>query len=211
MAEERTLIVIGAGGHGQVVADAARLAGYQVVGYLDDASAKQDCCVGDLPVLGRVSDWQRFIPAALVVAIGDNRTRARVYEMLAVAGAAFGVPVHPRAWLAPGVSLGRGSVAFAGAIVNTGAAIGNDVILNTACSVDHHNVLGDHVHIAPGAHLAGEVSVGAGTLVGIGATVLPGIQIGRWATVGAGAVVTADVPDGAAVVGVPARLVRKIL
>jgi acetyltransferase-like isoleucine patch superfamily enzyme len=97
----------------------------------------------------------------------------------------------------------------AGAIVGPASRIGVDVILNTACSVDHHNQIADHVHIGPGAHLGGEVQVAEGALVGMGATVLPRCRVGAWSTVAAGAVVTEDVPDGATVVGVPARLLMR--
>jgi carbonic anhydrase/acetyltransferase-like protein (isoleucine patch superfamily) len=83
------------------------------------------------------------------------------------------------------------------------------VILNTSCSVDHHNVIGDHVHIAPGARLGGHVTIGEGTLVGIGATVLPGCRVGSWSIVGAGAVVTEDLSDGLVAVGSPARTVSE--
>jgi len=81
-----------------------------------------------------------------------------------------------------------------------------DILLNTGCTIDHHNRIGDHAHIAPGVHLGGQVEIGQGALVGIGATVLPQRRIGAWSVVGAGAVVADDVPDNATVIGVPARL-----
>lgn len=98
----------------------------------------------------------------------------------------------------------------AGVVVNTGSVIGADVILNTGCTVDHHNRIGDHAHIAPGVHMGGEVEVGEGALVGIGATVMPRKRIGAWSVVGAGTLVTRDVPDGVVVVGAPARVVREL-
>jgi len=208
MAEPVPLFVIGAGGHGVVVADVARLAGYRVRGFLDDAAGMQGCSVDGLPIQGPVAGWHTALPATFIVAIGDNRVRGRIFDDLSAAGAAFSTLIHPRAWLAPGVRLGPGSVAVAGVIVNPGAVIGRDVILNTACSVDHHGAIGDHAHLAPGVRLGGHVTVGAGALVGIGAVALPGIRIGEWAVVGAGAVVTADVPDGVTVAGVPARALR---
>jgi sugar O-acyltransferase (sialic acid O-acetyltransferase NeuD family) len=208
MAEPIALYVIGAGGHGAVVADVARLAGYQVHGFLDDAPGLQGVLLDGVPVRGPVATWRTALPATFIVAIGDNRIRGRIFDELAAAGAAFSTLTHPRAWLAPGVHLGPGSVAVAGAIVNPGAVIGRNVILNTASSVDHHGIIGDHVHLAPGVRLGGNVMVGAGALVGIGAVVLPGLRIGEWAVVGAGAVVIANVPDGATVAGIPARILR---
>jgi acetyltransferase-like isoleucine patch superfamily enzyme len=87
--------------------------------------------------------------------------------------------------------------------------VGSNVILNTGCSIDHHNVIGDHAHIAPGARLGGNVTVGQGTLIGIGAIVLPGRHIGAWSVVAAGAVVTKDIPDGVVALGSPARTITR--
>jgi sugar O-acyltransferase (sialic acid O-acetyltransferase NeuD family) len=95
-----------------------------------------------------------------------------------------------------------------GVIINTGSRIGQDVILNTACTIDHHNYIGDHTHIAPGVHLGGDVEIGEGTLIGIGATVMPQCRIGAWSVIGAGAVVTKDIPAYSTVVGIPARVIK---
>jgi carbonic anhydrase/acetyltransferase-like protein (isoleucine patch superfamily) len=96
-------------------------------------------------------------------------------------------------------------VVFAGAVVQPGAAVGRHVILNTACSADHDNEIGDFAQLAPGAHLAGTVRVGEGAFIGTGATVLPDLVVGAWSTVGGGGVVARDVPPGVTVKGVPAR------
>ena len=50
--------------------------------------------------------------------------------------------------------------------------------------------------------------IGSGTLVGSGATIIQGVKIGNNAIVAAGAVVIRDVPDGATVMGVPAKVVK---
>jgi sugar O-acyltransferase (sialic acid O-acetyltransferase NeuD family) len=102
----------------------------------------------------------------------------------------------------------EGSVIFHGAIVQANSKIGRHVIVNTGAQIDHDCLVEDYAHIAPGAILCGTIQVGEGALIGAGATVVPGIRIGRWATVGAGAVVTQHVPDHAVVVGVPAKIVK---
>ena len=204
------ILILGAGGHAQVVADIlmrGRGAGKDVelLGYLDDDPGLAWKSFLGLSVLGVVSDLSRIKHDAVVVAIGDNRARSQVYVRFIEQGERFAVALHPSANVAPGVKLGPGTMVCAGVVVNPQSEVGEDVILNTGCTVDHHNRIGPHAHIAPGAHLGGEVTVEEGAMVGIGAIVLPQVRIGAWSVVGARAVVLKDVPPGVTVIGVPAK------
>ena len=205
------ILIIGAGGHGQVVADifrARRSAGltWTPTAFLDDNPRCHGALQAGSCVLGSTALLPTEPHDAVVVAIGDNHTRARVFISLTASGEALAVAEHPRSIVAEDVGIGTGSMICAGAVISTGSVIGANTIVNTGATVDHHAAIGDHVHIAPGVHLGGEVRVGEGALVGIGAVVLPRVTIGAWSTVGAGAVVTCDVPPGATVAGVPAKL-----
>lgn len=204
------ILIIGAGGHGQVVADifrARRNGGLAsaLVAFLDDNPNSHGTSPGGWDVLGPTGLVASVPHTGIVVAVGDNQTRARVYADLFAAGEAMAVAEHPRSIVAEDVVLGHGSMVCAGAVINTGSVIGANTIVNTGATVDHHASIGDHVHIAPGVHLGGDVRIGEGALVGIGAVVLPRVTIGAWSVVGAGAVVTADVAPGTTVVGVPAK------
>lgn len=203
------IVIVGAGGHGQVVADIFREcartdARICVAGYVDDERWSDGTQLVGSCVLGRVSTLDRIPHDAVVVAVGDNRARARLWQTVG-AQEMFVTAKHPTAIVAQDVIVGVGSMLCAGAIVNTGTVVGRGVILNTGCTVDHHSQIGDFVHIAPGVHMGGEVRIEGGAFVGIGAVVLPQVTIGAWSTVGAGAVVTRDVPPGVTVVGCPAR------
>lgn len=209
------VIVVGAGGHGQVVADIimkARAAGADVtaLGFVDDDAKLFGREILGLGVLGTTHDLTEIAHDAIVVAIGSNAVRARVCSELIARGERLVSAVHPSAQIGNGVLIEAGAMIVAGAIVNTGSRIGIAAIVNTGATVDHHTFVGACAHIAPGVHMGGEVRVGDRALVGIGAVVLPRISIERDAIVGGGAVVIADVPPGATVVGVPARAVVKI-
>lgn len=203
------VLIIGAGGHAQVVADIVKSMGragaaLTVAGFLDDDARLWGRRILGAPVLGPTDATPRCPFDALVVGIGSNPVRRTIALRWQERGGAFVTLVHPSAVVAKDVVLGPGTVLCAGAIVNTGSRIGSHAILNTACSVDHHNIIADFAHIAPGARLGGDVQVAEGTLVGIGAIVLPQRYVAAWACVGAGAVVTRSVESSQTVIGVPA-------
>ena len=207
------ILIVGAGGHGQVVVDillAQRAAGdaVDVVGYVDDDAALHGEERLGIRVVGPITAIARIEHDAIVVAVGDNVRRAHLHDRTLTPTATRGrarrmaATTSPSGWAR--TSVGDGTMVCARAVVGCASRVGRGVILNTACTIDHHARIGDFVHVAPGVHLGGDVSVGAGSLIGIGAVVLPGVSIGSRAVVGAGAVVTRDVPDCATVVGVPA-------
>lgn len=210
----KQVLIIGAGGHAQVAADILlRMAdvGMEVepIGYLDDDPRLLGSMWLGLPVLGPTAALDLIAHDAVLIAIGHNQTRRRLYERFRARGEQFIIARHPSAIIAPDVQIGAGTVIAARATVNPGARIGANVILNTGCIVEHHNRIGAHAHIAPGATLGGDVVVGEGALIGIGATVLPQGAVGDWSTVGGGALVAEPVGDGITVAGVPARLLAR--
>jgi sugar O-acyltransferase (sialic acid O-acetyltransferase NeuD family) len=208
------VLILGAGGHAQVVADIllrARDAGQPVtpIGYLDDNASLHGKVFLDLPVLGHIMALDRVPHDAIIIAVGNNQIRKRLADEFSAAGETFAGAHHPAATIAPDVLIGPGAMICAGVVINTGSAIGAHVILNTGCTVDHHNDIESYAHIAPGVHTGGEVIIAEGALIGIGATIAPRTSVGAWATVGAGAVVTKPVPPGVTVVGVPARPLQR--
>ena len=202
----RNLVIIGAGGHGRVIADIADATGkYSDICFLDD-SAQSD---SSLNIVGKVSDYKSYInDCDFVVAIGNNKVRKRIQSELTEDGAVMATLVHPTAVIGSGVSIGRGTVVMAGAIINANAIIGEGVIVNTSSSVDHDCVIDSYCHISVGAHLAGTVFVGSETMIGAGATVINNISICEDSIIGAGAVVIEDIVDRGTYVGVPARKIK---
>jgi len=143
--------------------------------------------------------------SAVIVAIGDNRTRAKIFEKVRELGALTPVFIHPSAIVASSAELGEGAVVMARCVVGPNVRIGRNVCLNTASVVEHDCVIEDHAHIFPGATVTGSVRIGAATSLGANSTVIPQVAIGADVTVGAGAVVIRDVADGLTVAGVPAQ------
>jgi sugar O-acyltransferase (sialic acid O-acetyltransferase NeuD family) len=209
------IIVLGAGGHAQVVADAIlanalNASSFALAGFLDDNSALIGQIIMGVPVRGRISDLSTIEHDAVVIGIGDNATRAQLFRDLQARDEQLTVVVHPRATVAQQAQIQAGTVVFAGAIINTGSMIGPNVIVNTGATIDHHACIGAHVHLAPGVHLGGTVTVGAGAFLGIGVNVIPNRTIGAWTTVGAGATVIEDLPDQVIAVGTPARIIKTL-
>ncbi|WP_256013249.1 acetyltransferase [Desertivirga xinjiangensis] len=193
------MYIIGAGGHGKVVAELAELNGKTIKGFIDDDSSRNT-------VLSyKVSTVFPAEPVMAVVAIGNNMVRReKALENKLV----FCSLIHPKACLSSRTIIGEGTVVVGGATINIDARIGRHVIINTNSSVGHDCEIGDFVHIGPNVALAGNVKVGEGTHIGLGAAVIQGVSIGKWCVIGAGSVVIKDVPDGAMVVGNPARIIK---
>lgn len=203
----KRLSILGAGGHGKVVADAAEFYGQwdEIVFYDDAWPQKKEC--GPWRIAGSVQSFLETSPADsdVVVAIGNNAVRANTVSILRETGFTLASIIHPAAIVSKYANIGAGTVIFAGAIVNVEANIGLACIINTGATVDHECRLGQAVHISPGAHLSGNVSIGDTSWIGIGACVRQGIAIGRNVTVGAGAVVVSPLPDNVTVIGNPAK------
>lgn len=203
------LLIVGAGGHGAVAAEAAVESGsWKVIEFLDDHLAGSK--VLGFSVIGGVGDLDLHLDSSteVLIAIGDNAQRLDLLERAAESGVPLASVIHPGAHISRSACLGAGCVAFAGVVVNARAQIGAGTILNSSATVDHDCVIGDGAHVSPGANLAGDVKVGDRSWIGIGAAVREGISIGRESIVGAGAAVLADVPDGVTVGGVPARVLK---
>lgn len=148
----KSLLIIGCGGHGRVVADlATALREYQILGFGDDHAAHHGRRIDDLPVLGY---WKEIPADAYVVAIGQNQMRRRIFEKLTAAGKYLPTLISPSACVSPRATLGCGTVVLPRAVVQAGAVIGDNVLLNAGAVIDHDAVIGDHAHVGPNATVA---------------------------------------------------------
>ena len=197
------VIIIGASGHGKVVADIVAAAGDTVVGFLDDDKSKQTC--GGYPVLGAIAEAKKHTDCGFVIAIGNNEVRKRIAQELKLP---WYTALHPSAVISPSATIGAGTVVMPRAVVNAEAKIGAHCIINTGAIVEHENKLANYVHLSPGAALGGNVTVGEGTHIGIGACVKNNISICGGCIVGAGAAVVKDITEPGTYAGVPTRRLK---
>jgi sugar O-acyltransferase (sialic acid O-acetyltransferase NeuD family) len=197
----RKILIQGAGGHARVVLDCLLSNGANVVALYDPKYSGE---LFGVPQCGPY-DPKAHQDALAIIAIGDNALRKKVAEK---SNHAFATAIHSSAIISRFSTYGEGNMILHGAIVQATTSIGNHVILNTGSQVDHDCLIAHYVHIGPRVVLCGNVTVGEGTLIGAGSTVLPGKKIGAWVTVGGGSVVIDDIPDHAVVVGNPARIIK---
>lgn len=199
------LIIIGASGHGKVVADIAiKMNKWQSIAFLDDDESIKTS-IG-LEVIGKTSDACTYKHEAdFFVAIGNNAIRKKNQEKLIDEELNVVSLIHPSAVIGTDVEFGIGTAVMAGVVINSSTRIGKGCIINTSSSVDHDNVIEDYVHISPGASLAGTVKIGKGSWIGIGSVVSNNVNICGDCKVGAGAVVVKGITEPGTYIGVPVR------
>lgn len=206
----RSVIIIGGGGHAKVLLDALLKSGIPVAGILDpDTSLHGNRLLG-VQILGGDELLSDFPPQHydLVNGVGSIKlphARRMAFIKLKDSGYNFATVVHPSAIIGSEVELGEGSQIMAGTILQSGCRVGYNTIINTRSSLDHDCSIGSHCHIAPGATLSGGVKIGNGVHIGTGATVIQNISIGNDCLIAAGAVVVSDITEGLQVRGVPAQ------
>jgi sugar O-acyltransferase (sialic acid O-acetyltransferase NeuD family) len=160
----------------------------------------------DLPYL-----MEQFKIEGGIVAVGDNWNRQQfVDKILSIhPGFTFISVVHPSAIIGKGVSLGKGSVVLPGVIVNANATVGDHCILNTKASLDHDCRMGNYASLAPGAFTGGNVIIGEGAAICLGAKIIERVTIGDHSVVGSNSLVLKDIPKNTVVYGSPAQIIRK--
>ena len=205
----KRIAIIGASGHGKVVADIARLNQYEDIIFLDDNTELNSC--GIYKVVGTSQEYVHYASQEydLIVAIGNAKIRQRIQEQIENNGLCCATLLHPSAVIAEDVQIGSGTVVMANAVINPDTQIGKGCIINTCASVDHDNKIANYVHVSVGAHLAGSVLVGQRTWIGIGSVISNNLEICEDCTIGAGAVVVRNITESGTYVGVPAEKKEK--
>lgn len=205
------LIIIGAGGHGKVVADIAIKNQFEVLGFLDDDTSKINN--GKYKIIGTVHDMDNISKNIDIsmnkiyffVAIGNNKTRENIAKLLEQKGLNQTILIHPSAVIDETVDIGEGTVVMANAVINAECKVGKGCIVNTSSSIDHDCIIGDFVHISPGVHIAGSVQIGKRTWMGIGSNTINNISICENCIIGASSLVSKNIIEEGTYLGTPCR------
>lgn len=200
------LILVGAGGHSEVVQDIVAANGnLDLYAIVDDAFNETVETDGIIHANTNLIEKLDINDYEFCIAIGNNHVRKKLYEKFNIPVDKYVTLIHPSAVISKSAKIGYGTVVMPNAVINADTVTGNHCIVNTNAVVEHDNVLADYVHVSPSATLAGTVSVGEGTHIGAGAVVIPGKNVGKWSVVGAGAVVIRNISENVTAVGNPAR------
>ena len=196
----RNIVIYGASGHGKVIADIAKLRGYENIIFYDDD--KNKTVLDSYQVVHDLADYKDY---DMFIAIGSNSTREMIsnkyHDRLVTL-------IHPSAVIAKDTSIGKGVAIMAQAVVNSGTVVHDGVIINTYASIDHDNQIDEYSHISVAAHTAGTVHIGKRVFAGIGSLLTNNISVCDDVTIGAGAVVIKDIAEAGTYVGIPAWKIK---
>jgi sugar O-acyltransferase (sialic acid O-acetyltransferase NeuD family) len=205
MGIHKKLLIIGASGHGKVIAEIAfKMSKWEEIAFLDDEIQLNSFMGAE--VIGRSNDFYSYTSDYdIFVGIGDNKIREKFYDLIEETGATVPSLVHPKAIIGEQVVIGKGTAIMAGVVINSCCHIGIGAIINTGATIDHDNILSNFVHISPGVHTAGNVKIGKNNWIGIGSTISNNVCITDYCVIGAGSVVIDTITVQGTYVGVPVR------
>jgi len=198
---DKTLVIIGAGGHAKVCYEIAqKMNQWSNFIFLDDNPVN-----GFFNISGSIQEFHKYSACDFFIAIGSNVKRQQLFHELKEQALTIVTLIHPRAVISKTAKIGEGTVVMAGVVVDADANIGQACILNSGCLIGHDALIENYVHISPGANLAGTVYIGESTWIGVSATVINNIQIGSHIILGAGATAINDLINSGTYIGVPAK------
>ncbi len=196
-----TIAIYGKSGHGKVLAEIAKAKGFKTILWVDDDPAKE--------ALKFLDFYEFYHDVPVLLGIGDNHTRSKLFNMLRSKGFSLPSIVHPSAVVSESAKIEEGCVIMPNAVINADVRLSEGVIVNTAAVIEHDCIIEEFVHISPNAALAGNVKVSKYTQVGLGANIIQGIHIGENSIIGAGSSVIKDLPANITAVGVPAKVIKQ--
>lgn len=218
---KKKFLIWGAKGHAKVLDEIIRLNNGEVIALIDRDSTL-DSPISSLKILEGYQGYSNWLKetrnlysnfkVSAISAIGGEKGKDRLDYLKMFKLDGFETPslIHPKSHVSDTAVIGENSQICAFAFVGADALVGDACIINTKASIDHESIIGNGVHLAPGATLCGCVKVGDLVFIGASAIILPNLSIGENSIIGAGSIVTRDVPKNVLVYGNPAKIIRKL-
>lgn len=206
------LAVFGASGQGKEVREIADYQNaitnqWEKIIFIDDN--KPEGQFMGLEMMRLDTALRRYEDIEFVIAVGEPKTKKKIFERLSSLGCGFGSVISPDSQVSPYCKLGKGLVIKRGAIISADATIGDDTTIQSYACIGHDATIGCHCQISTHVDIGGQTIVGDCVFVGLNAPVRELLTIGDNAIISAGAVVLKDVDANVTVMGNPARVISR--
>ena len=207
------LLLIGAGGLAREVLEITRLLqGTTVSGILDDNETLIGTSISGVPVLGKISEIDKFPNCRVLICVANSknpRRRLEIANQINIDPDRYFLAIHPTASIGASVKIGRGTIILSMCSVTADVVIGQHCVIMPNVVMTHDDIIGNGSTFGAGCTISGNVVIGEGAYIGSGAHVRERLQIGSGSVVGMGSSVLRDVPSNEVWAGSPARLISK--
>jgi sugar O-acyltransferase (sialic acid O-acetyltransferase NeuD family) len=186
--DSKRLLIIGAGGHGRSVAEAAqRSRSYEVTAFLDDAANRPQSVCG-IPVWGSTAELEshRCKIDTVIVALGNNELREVLHARVKAAGLPLATVIHPAAIVSSHAVIEPGCTVMAGAVIGSMAHVAEGAIVNCGAVVDHDCRVEAFAHLGVNAAMSGSSVLGRGAWMKAGSSLGYGVHLPARAVMGPG-------------------------
>ena len=195
---QKPIILIGGGGHASVIVDILKRQKREILAVISPDDTSQRKVFEGINVLQNDTDVFKYKKEDIFLINGigklpGSELRLKVNSTFKKQGYLFETIISDTASVSPYAILEEGVQVFPGVIINAGAKIGCDTVINTRAIIEHDVMIGENNFISPGAIICGQCKTGNNVYVGAGATVIQNIELGADSSVMANALVTANI------------------
>ena len=203
----KSLILVGAGGHAMACIDAIESQGvYSILGLIG-ITAEIGKFVCGYPILGSDQDLKQMVGKAdyalvAVGAIDEPERRRTLIGKVVQLGFLSPIVIAKSAQVSKHARVDVGAVIMHGAVINAGAQVGQHCVINSQSLIEHEVKIGDYTHVSTGVCINGRATVGESSFVGSGSVIRNNIVVGRNCFIGMSQAVVRNVPDDVRIVDV---------